>query len=381
MKSVGNEVCRAIFKRALSSLAPGILSLALLSGCQPKELTSAKIYLRNNDWNRAVEQLEQAVKLYPNNPEAHFLLGQAYGNNGRYKEMVSEFDISLKLSNKFLPQISAERERHWVYKYNAAIVALDKDDYKAAEELLISAVLIDNSKHEAHKKLAATYLLTGQVEKSLAIYDRLLQIYPDDLSLLTSQANIYYGGERYQEAIAILKRILQIEPAHRDALANLALSYDALGNQTEAARAFEMAMQANPQDVDLMFLFGEHHYRSGNYDRAVQLFEQVLDRHPQDFDAAANIGNAYLSMAEKLREKLQSATNGASLPDEIQQLKNDAIANYKKSIPYLEKALALRPDQINLWRNLGVAYVNSGSKKRGEEAFLKAEELKLNSSK
>lgn len=369
-------------RHCLLSIFAVCLFMALVSsGCQPKEVTAAKIYIGNNDWDRALEQLEQSVKLYPNNPEAHYLLGVAYGHKNRFKEMVKEFNLSLKISDKFLPQISAERERHWVDKYNAAIMALDKDDYRTAEQLFLTAVLIDSGKLEAHKKLATTYLLTGQTDKSIAIYNRLLERDSNDVGLLSAMANIHYSQERYEEAIRILNRILAIEPNHRDALANLALSYDALGKQEEAARAFEIAMTANPLDVDLIFLFGEHLYRAEQYQRAIQLFEQALAQRPNDVDAIANIGNAYLSMAEVSRRKLQSSSNGSMSAEEIQQLKSDAIANYKKSIPYLEKALEMQPAQPNLWRNLGVAYINSGQKQRGEAAFLKAEELKLNSAK
>ncbi len=370
-------------RRIFFKIALLILTAGLFCGCQPKEVTSARLYFRNNDWNRAIEQLEQAVKLYPNNPEAHFLLGQAYGRKERFKEMVREFDLSLKLSNKFAVPIAAESERYWVEKYNAAIIALDKEQYTEAENYLLTAILIDTSKYEGYKKLAAIYLLTNRTEKSLALYERLLKDDPQNIDLLSSIANIYYSQQRYQEAVSVLNKILSVAPDHRDALANLALSYDALGQRESAARAFELALAANPLDVDLIFLFGEHHYRAENYPRAIQLFERVLELRANDFDAAANIGSAYLSIAENLRQKLQNATLGPDslTPAEIRQLKHDAIDNYKKSIPYLEKALELQPNQPNLWRNLGVAYVNSGQKQRGEEAFLKVEDLKMNSAK
>lgn len=385
MKVILQTGVAATFRlRNLLRLVYSLFALAVLAGCQPKEVTSAKIYIRTSDWDRAISQLEQAITAYPNNAEAHFLLGQAYGHKERFKEMVKEFDLSQKISNKFLQEITAERERYWVDKYNSAIIALDKKEYDVAENYLLAAILIDNRKQEAHKKLATTYLLSERFERALAIYNNLLESDPNNLDLLSSVSNIYYTGESYEQSILFLKRILEIEPSHRDALANLALCYDALGRQEEAARAFDLARAANPQDADLIFMFAEHNYRTENYMRAIELFEQVLAQHPQDFDAMANIGNAYLSMAESLRQKLQSTVSmsGDSITSlEIQQLKADAIANYKKAIPYLEKALAVQPHQYNLWRNLGVAYVNSGQKKRGEEAFLKAEELKLNSSK
>ena len=63
----------------------------LLLGCQPKEISSAKIYIQKRDWQKAIELLEQAVVAHPNNPEAHFLLGKAYGDKSRFKDMKKQF--------------------------------------------------------------------------------------------------------------------------------------------------------------------------------------------------------------------------------------------------------------------------------------------------
>ena len=47
-----------------------------LLGCQSAALTSAKLYLQDNELDKAKEQLEAALVTNPNQPEAHFLLGK-----------------------------------------------------------------------------------------------------------------------------------------------------------------------------------------------------------------------------------------------------------------------------------------------------------------
>lgn len=353
--------------------------LFIFNGCQPKEVTSAKIYINNNDWEKAEEQLKIAVQNDPENAEAHFLLGQAYGNRGRYDGMNHEFEQAAKLSQEFLQGIRLERERHWIDRYNAGIMTLDKHDYERAVEYFLTAILIDPQKHEAHKKLALCYLNTDKLDNALFVYNRLLEEDPTDLDLLISVANLYYTQHKFEKAVTVLQKALEIEPDHRDALANLALAYDSLGKMNDALDAFENAIKANPLDNDLIFLFGVHQYKRRNYAKSIELFERVLELHPDEFEATANIGNAYLSMAENVRKKLQKANNGDYTAAEIQRLRNQVILNYKRAIPYLEKALQMQPDHPNLWRNLGVAYINTAEKQKGEEAFLKSEELKLNS--
>lgn len=356
------------------------LIVSIITGCQPKEITSAKIYIQNNNWEKAIEQLEHAVDLHPNNEEAHFLLGQAYGNRSRYKDMNREFEISLMISDKFLQPITAERERHWIDKYNAGISALNQQEFSKAEERLKAAITIDPSKFEAYKKLAITFLNVDKVDKALILYNKLLEKSPEDLDLLASVANLYYSQKQFEKVIPILKKVLELEPNHRDALANLALAYDSLGKTEDAYKAFRKAIEANPRDKDLIFLFGVHHYNGKKFEEAIQLFEQVLTLDPNDFESISNIGNAYLSIAEDLRLKLRNTSNGSFTSLDIQKLKSQAILNYKNAIPYLKKSLEMQPNYPALWRNLGVAYVNTGEREKGEQAFLKSEELKVKSS-
>lgn len=347
-------------------------------GCQSKELTAAKMYMQRNDWDRALAQLELAVETYPKDAEVHYLLGRAYGMHERYEEMIEELETSWRLSDEFHQQITALREHYWIQKYNSGITAQDEGNYEKAEADLKLAIKLAPTKYEAYKKLAIVYLKSEQPDKAQLLYERLLQQNQNDLELLISTANLYYSQGKFDRAIEILQKVLEIEPGHRDALANLALAYESVGETQKAENAFNRAIEANPRDKDLIFLFGVHHYRRENYERAIQLFQRVLELKPDDFEALANIGNAYLSIAEGLRKQLKSTNGGlAEDSEKVLKLKNEIIAQYKKAIPLMEKALALEPNKPNLWQNLGIAYVNTGAIKKGEDAFIKAEKLKI----
>lgn len=371
-----NKILSAGFYFAL------ILGLTgLLTACQPKEITTAKIYIQADNWDDALGQLERAVEAHPKNAEAHFLLGRAYGHYGRFEDMNQEFRTSLALSDKFIREITAEREKQWIQQYNVATQAIKEDRYESAAEALDRAILIDSTRYEAHKKLAFTYLKLDEPEKALQLYQELADRDPSDVDLLMSIGNLYYSQEQFDKVVPVLEKVLSIEPNYRDALANLALCYDALGETNKAEVAFGKAIDANPEDKDLVFLFAVHRYNRKQYTEAIQLFEQVLTMSPDDFESISNIGNAYLSLAESTRMKLKESRSGALPAEQTIELKNQAIKNYKRAIPYLEQALDAQPDHPQLWRNLGVAYINTGEKEKGEQAFMRAEDLQIQSAK
>ncbi len=361
---------------------PAVFLLALLIsigmiGCQPKEITSAKIYINNGEWERAFEQLKLAVETYPDNAEAHFLLGQAYGNRADFKNMLKQFELSLANSTKFEKEIRAEREQYWTKKYNEGLSAQGKRDFGRAEKLLKTAIFLEPERYEAYVKLAVNYLNIGRNEKAILIYRSLLQKEPDKIEYLRALANLYYSQKMYKDAIALLKKILPNDLSNRDDLANIALAYDSMGDTSKAFAAYKNAVQANPTDKDLIFLFGVHQYKNHHFKKALHLFERVLKLDPQDFESISNIGNSYFSLAESYLKKLKNGQKEGLHTNEIPQLRQSIIDNYRRAIPYFEKALALQPNHPSLWRNLGVAYVNIGNKAKGEQAFHTSEKIAI----
>lgn len=352
------------------------LIIPLFLACQPKEITTARGHVQNENWDQALPILEKAVKVHPNNAEVHFLLGKALGARARFEEMKKEFDRSLSISSRFDQEISTEIEKNWIENFNAGVKAKSRTKFELAGRLFRTAVVIDPSKREAYKELALNYLELNRAEKALQIYKKLLNKTPDDASLLIAVGNIYYRQKKFQDVVGILQRVLQSDPNHHDALANLALSYEALGKNDTALDTYQKALALNPIDKDLIFLLGVHYYKRKEFDKSIELFERVLELSPTDFAATLNIGNAYLSMAEDLRGQLRKAANGSRTLDEVQALRTQAILNYQRVIPYLEKAGEIEPNHPLLWQNLGVAYINSGEQEKGEEAFIKAGEWK-----
>jgi len=351
--------------------------LVLVLSCQPKEVTSAKLYMQNNDWDSALKQLEKAVDLEPENAEAQFLLGQIYGRRGHFDQMNKHFAVATEFTDLYLTQTTAVREQYWIERYTTGVRALDNGNYRKAVSELETAILIDSSKTDAYRKLARTYLNQDRPERALVLYNALIERHPDDTDILMSTANLYYTQRDFEEVIPVLKKILKLAPGHRDALANLALSYDSLGETENALAAYRAAIAANPDDPGLMFLLGVYHFKRKHFPRAVKLFQQALVLAPNDFDALANIGNAFLSLAENNRLELKTKGAAKSQNFDSLTLKNKAILNYERAIPYLEKSLDLQPRNAALWRNLAAAYVYTGKKEQGEKAFVKAEEITI----
>jgi tetratricopeptide (TPR) repeat protein len=345
--------------------------------CQSKEVTSAKVYIQQGDWDKAIEQLELAVQSYPEDPEAHYLLGRGYGEKGKFKEMNEEFDKSLALSPKFADRIRVTREKYWVDNFNRGVRFIQAEELEKAEQAFQTAIVLDPSKPEAYKNLAYTYIRMNNVDSAIATYQKLLETTPDDVEAMISLGNLYYNKAEYEKAVETLQKVLEIDPDNVDAIANIALAYDFLGQRDRAIQFYQDAIEKNPEDKDLRFNYGRLFFLAEDYDKAIEQFEKVLEQDPNDLEATLNIANAYLTMAEAKMKILRDLDINQKeyTEKQIEAIRDEAVGFYKQAIPYLEKASELDPNNYATWYNLGVAYANAGEREKAEAAFKKAEEL------
>ncbi|MDZ7372866.1 MAG: tetratricopeptide repeat protein [candidate division KSB1 bacterium] len=360
-------------------LLAGSLPLALIGvlafvGCQTKEVTSAKVYIQQDDWDKAIEQLQMAVKMYPNDPEAHYLLGEGYAVKGDYDGMNREFEASLAISPKFEPQIRASREKYWIRAFNSGVNKFNARAYDEAARDFLTATRIDPSRPEAYVNGATAFLVLDSLPRAVEVAEEGLQHSPNDPKLLTLAGDIYLRTERYDQAISVLEKAVAVEPNNANAIANLARAYHSAGKGEQALETYRRALQSDPENTDLIFNMALLHFSAKRYDQAAECFAKVIEKNPDDYEANWRLAVTYLVVADSLNKPVaERLINGEEVPD--QEIKKVQQA-YGKAIPYLEKCTQLKPDDADLWLYLGQAYVRSGNAAKGEEAFKREKELR-----
>jgi tetratricopeptide (TPR) repeat protein len=323
----------------------------LTSGCQQTAVTSAKLYVQQANFDKAIEQCQEAIKLAPNDAEAYFVMGQAYGLKGMYKEMNQAFNKSLGFSNKHAVAIDQEKQKYYVNLFNNGVSSIKqaKPD-KAIEEFSLAIEIFPN-RIDAYKNLAYTYTQMNDYTKAIEVYNNAILKDSTDLELKTFLGILYYLDKKYEKAVESLKIVIEKgdnkSKYYAEALYNIAYSYDLLGQSDMAIKTYESALAMNPGDKDLMFNMGRLYFIQENYEKAIESFQNVLKSSPDDFETLLNIGNVYLRMTK-----------------------------FDQALQYFEKSIQIKPDNPTAWNNLGVCYVRMGKGDKAKEAFEKAGSLK-----
>ena len=340
------------------SLAAFIATASYWTQCASPAVTSAKLYIQQDNLANAEEQLLTALENEPQNAEVPYLLGSAvYAKQMRWEEMAEMFDRSLGISDQYSVPISNERKMHWVNAYNKGADLFNKAisgesgeveaNLVRAIEALETAIIIDPLEPGAHASLASAQLQTGDTEAAKKNMHTALELDPDNVPILTNLGVTLSKEERWEESNEYLERALEINPENVNALQRIAHNYDALGDSAKAEEAYLSAIEGNPENANLYYNLGVLYFRRDEGDRAEEMFLKALEINPDDCDAVMNVAITYLQDETKL----------------------------EKAKEYLLRAIECEPDNARIHRDLATVYLKLGMPDEAEEAYERAKEL------
>ena len=96
---------------SILALIAMVLGMAAFQ-CSSTELTSARLYIQQKNYDKAIEVLEQEVAKNPNSSEGLYLLGYVHGENRNIEKMIENFDKSLKVDDFFESNITDSKNFH-----------------------------------------------------------------------------------------------------------------------------------------------------------------------------------------------------------------------------------------------------------------------------
>ena len=397
---------------------------------QSMEMTSAKLYMKQEEWDKAIHWLQQALKKKPEHAEAHYLLGKVYGMRGRYREMAAELTASEKYDKKrkYAKDIANLRQHFLAQNFNAGLDAFRAQDFEKASTRFAIASLLDPTSVASHQNLAIAYrqferqLQSQQpcdscgasgyewdpialkcrdqdsneftetcccgdqvgeffTEAIVGTYKHLMEIQPDSLSNYLALVDFYKSRKDFEAGAELLAAAYEKFPNNGKILSELAILYDFMGQSDKAFATYEEALKARPEDPDLRFNFGRLYFMREDFPEAIEQFKLVFEANPDDFEANFNAGVSYLKIGETLDKQLRELEDEAAMnktrPDQatVDSLRSQSKVNFEAAVPYLEKAAELQPNEQAVWFNLGVGYTRMGDAEKAKAAFDKADEL------
>lgn len=140
------------------------------------------INLKNNNLNKAINDLNMSIDIYSYDEDAFNLLGISYFLKADFNNAIQCWNDSLKINSQdnkaveYLQYINSDEFGLVLDKYNKAINYYDSKDYISCIELIKEVIAYNPDIVETYEILASCYLNLKQTDKAMAMVSKIKEL-------------------------------------------------------------------------------------------------------------------------------------------------------------------------------------------------------------
>jgi cellulose synthase operon protein C len=331
----------------------------------------------------AEKRFAALLQAQPNNPSALAGMGYVRMKQGNFAEAADYLTRARQAGAAGKGLEDALATAHFWNQMNVGNETLKAGDLKAAEAAYRKALESNPSNPDAAEALAGTLLQLKDTSAAITIYENELRTSPSREAAWRGLILAQVADGDSSAAVATSRRVpkaidarLQRDPGY---LLALAKAYTAAGQKAEADRVLQTALalpfpkQARDLPVDQQIQFASLLMMARRYEPAMQLYRQILAAEPDN-------GGAWMAMVSALHELHRdedALTSIRRMPQPAYQagMKDvgflslvaaiyQSLGSRDKAQTYIERALAINPDQPDLQMQLASIYLSGGSSEK-----------------
>ena len=243
------------------------------------------VLARQDKLDEAVASYQQALRLKPNYPEAHNNLGTVLARQGRLDEAIASYQQALRLKPD-------DPEAH----HNLGLVLAKQNKLDEAVASYQQALRLKPNYPEAHSNLGNALQEQGRLDEAVASCQQALRLKPDSAEAHHNLGIVLAKQDKLDEAVASFQQTLRLKPDYPDAHHNLGIVLEKQDKLDEAMASYQQALRLKPDYPDAHNNLGIVLGKQGRLDEAVACYQQALRLKPDYPEAHWNRSLAWLLM-------------------------------------------------------------------------------------
>ena len=292
------------------------------------------------DLNQEVVDIySNLLELYPDKPELHFEMANAYAENGETEKAIEALD-ELEKSVGVSEALAMNKFR---------LYSMIDNKEKAFEEI---QQIIDKNPGDSRYLILIgdLYMDDNQKEKALSYYEQAKLIDPDYPALTLSMVNYYERTGKSEAARQELKNAITGITMEVDTKIQLLTRYLGVLQQNsldikQANPLFESLFEQHPNNTQINLIYGNVLLLQNNYTDAVRQFEIYIEDNPSSPEGYEQIIRAALPQEDFAKVKDITSKALEHLPQEAQfyyylGAVNYQDQNYQEALNVFEKGIA-----------------------------------------
>ena len=334
--------------------------MPVLAHAQKMEISSAKIYLRENPpkLDKAENLLKTALEKDPGNNNAHYFLGMVYYYKGNFDLYFDNWDhvVYKDLGRKEKKKYKDQLEDIVRLRSNAAKQSYDKREFAnavgqfqasiRASEMLQKGLratgkkkdMQDADNFEETRQIAYLYMgyAAGYAEdydNAVMALEQVLEADPNKVEAWDGLINIYYRQENHEKLILACNKTIELsEQTDLNTYLMLRNAYFETEDTTNVMATYEKAIEAHPMETSLYRDLSSMYASKKEYARAITLLVKGRENIPDNLVILNYLGTVYYIQGFTLDE--EGDATGAKMA-------------FSNAIAPLERLLELEPLSID----------------------------------
>lgn len=249
--------------------------------------------------------------------EGYYNVGVINYNESKFKDAALNFEKSFNVS-KSVNRIDTSA------LVNAAVSAAQCNETGMAKNYYLKLIDMGVQKPDVFASLSEIYKADGDTTLALQTIQEGRVLFPEDFNLLIAETNIYLATDEKEKAMTNL----------------------------------ETALLMDASNPSIFFAVGTIYDQVGSVDKAISAYQNAISLKPDYFEANYNLGALYVNQAADILDKANDLPLDAVAQYDMEKARADQML--EKSIPYLEQALELSPEDTNTMVSLKEIYTRLG---------------------
>jgi tetratricopeptide (TPR) repeat protein len=295
------------------------LSVGALAGCQDdaarlvEHMARAEKQLEDGKPNEAVIEYKNALQIAPNDADAHFGLAKAYLATRDVGKAYWELQETVRLDPENLDARLA---------FAQFLLLGDEDEFHLALEQTGAILEREPEKWEAYLLRARALENLKRLDEARADYEKAVELAPDNVDVLRTLAAFFARTGDQAAAEPLFRQVVELDPSARSwfQLAGfLSLDRD---RDAEALAAFQQGLEQAEGDERAAAYqrLASFHYQRERYDEAEKTLQEGIEATDRNIDVIYALARFYHSRGAQDRadQMIEEATQAQ--PDEVAPL-------------------------------------------------------------
>jgi tetratricopeptide (TPR) repeat protein len=227
-------------------------------------------YYRKADFDRAIQDYNQAIQLQPDYAFAFNDRGLAYAGNRDFNRAIEDYSQAIKLNPDFA---LAFNNRGFAY-------ASKRDNDRAIQDFN-AAIRLRPDNSEVFYNRGRAYADDAKFAQAIQDFTQAIHRKPDYVAAFKERSEAYMYEHDDKNALLDISRAIELQPSDANAISTRGSMYHQARDYDRAIRDFSKAIQLEPEKAFTRWWRAAVYYDKGDYDAAIRDYNEVIKSQPE----------------------------------------------------------------------------------------------------